>query len=364
MDYNKTLNLPETEYPMRGNLPTKEPAMIQKWDDDELYKKILKKNEGRPSYVLHDGPPYANGDIHLGTALNKILKDIIVKQKNMSGYRANYVPGWDTHGLPIELKAMKAIGVENGAIPPLELRKHCREFALSYVESQKQQFKRLGVLGDFENPYLTLKPDFEARQIEVFGEMAKKGYIYKGLKPVYWCPECHYGKIDILFNNAGTWRGDDAEKVTTEDWKEVIDVNLTGPFIVSREVGKVMLAQKKGSIVNIASMSGMIVNTPQNQCAYNASKGGLIMLTKSMATEWADRGVRVNAICPGYMRTEMSEDRYQRKDPAIERWFSMTPMGRSGVPDELMGVAVYLASDASSYTTGSTYLVDGGYTAW
>ena len=160
-----------------------------------------------------------------------------------------------------------------------------------------------------------------------------------------------YAKIDILFNNAGTWRGDDAEKVTTEDWKEVIDVNLTGPFIVSREVGKVMLKQGKGSIINVASMSGMIVNTPQNQCAYNASKGGLIMLTKSMAAEWADRG-------------EMSEERYQRKDPAIERWFSMTPMGRSGMPDELMGIAVYLASDASSFVTGSTYLVDGGYTAW
>lgn len=173
-----------------------------------------------------------------------------------------------------------------------------------------------------------------------------------------------YGKIDILFNNAGTWRGDNAEDVTTEDWKEVIDVNLTGPFLVSREVGKVMLNQGKGSIVNVASMSGMIVNTPQNQCAYNASKGGLIMLTKSMATEWAQRGVRVNALCPGYMRTEMSEDRYERKDPAIERWFSMTPMGRSGIPDELMGIAVYLASDASSFVTGSTYLVDGGYTAW
>ena len=173
-----------------------------------------------------------------------------------------------------------------------------------------------------------------------------------------------YGKIDILFNNAGTWLGDDAEKVTTEDWKEVIDVNLTGPFIVSREVGKVMLQQGKGSIVNIGSMSGLIVNTPQNQCAYNASKGGLIMLTKSMATEWAMRGVRVNAICPGYMRTEMSEDRYQRKDPAIERWFSMTPMGRSGQTDELMGIAVYLASDASSFVTGAVYLVDGGYTAW
>lgn len=190
MDYNKTLNLPETDYPMRGNLPTKEPGMVEGWDDKKLYEKILKKNEGRPTYTLHDGPPYANGDIHLGTALNKVLKDIIVKQKNMSGYLSNYVPGWDTHGLPIELKAMKSIGVKDGAIPPLELRKHCREFALSYVESQKQQFKRLGVLGDFDNPYLTLKPEFEARQIKVFGEMIKRGYIYKGLKPVYWCPEC------------------------------------------------------------------------------------------------------------------------------------------------------------------------------
>ncbi len=190
MDYNKTLNLPETEYPMRGNLPVKEPVMLESWDNEQLYKKILERNDGKPSYVLHDGPPYANGDIHLGTALNKVLKDIIVKQKNMSGYRANYVPGWDTHGLPIELKAMKSIGVEDGAIPPLELRKHCREFALSFVESQKQQFKRLGVLGDFDNPYLTLKPEFEARQVEVFGEMIKRGYIYKGLKPVYWCPEC------------------------------------------------------------------------------------------------------------------------------------------------------------------------------
>jgi NAD(P)-dependent dehydrogenase (short-subunit alcohol dehydrogenase family) len=174
----------------------------------------------------------------------------------------------------------------------------------------------------------------------------------------------NYGTIDVLFNNAGTWKGDNAEKVTTEDWREVIDVNLTGPFIVSREVGNVMLKQGKGSIVNISSMSGLIVNTPQNQCAYNASKGGLIMLTKSMAAEWAMRGVRVNAICPGYMRTEMSEDRYQRKDPAIERWFSMTPMGRSGQTEELMGIAVYLASDASSFVTGAAYLVDGGYTIW
>ncbi|MCD8328507.1 MAG: isoleucine--tRNA ligase [Ruminococcus sp.] len=189
-DYNNTLNLPKTDFPMRGNLPKREPDMLSKWDDERLYYEMVKKGEGKPTYILHDGPPYANGDIHLGTALNKVLKDIIVKYKNMSGYCAPYVPGWDTHGLPIELKAMKSIGVENGAIPAIELRKHCKDFALSFVENQKNQFKRLGVLGDFDDPYLTLKPEFEARQVKVFGEMAKRGYIYKGLKPVYWCPEC------------------------------------------------------------------------------------------------------------------------------------------------------------------------------
>lgn len=189
-DYNASLNLPKTEFPMRGNLPKREPEMLQKWNEEKLYEDIIKKNEGKPNYTLHDGPPYANGDIHLGTALNKVLKDIIVKYKNMSGFRSHYVPGWDTHGLPIELKAMKSIGVENGAIPPVELRRHCKDFALSFVENQKEQFKRLGVLGDFDDPYLTLKPEFEAREVEVFGEFAKKGYVYKGLKPVYWCPEC------------------------------------------------------------------------------------------------------------------------------------------------------------------------------
>ncbi len=189
-DYNNSLNLPKTEFPMRGNLPKREPEMLEKWEEEKLYEDIIKRNEGKPDYTLHDGPPYANGDIHLGTALNKVLKDIIVKYKNMSGYRSHYVPGWDTHGLPIELKAMKSIGVENGAIPPVELRQHCKDFALSFVENQKKQFKRLGILGDFDNPYLTLKPEFEAREVEVFGEFAKKGYVYKGLKPVYWCPEC------------------------------------------------------------------------------------------------------------------------------------------------------------------------------
>ncbi len=189
-DYNKTLNLPQSEFPMRGNLPTREPAMLDAWEESKRYYKLMEKNEGKPLFVLHDGPPYANGDIHLGTALNKVLKDIVVKHKNMSGFKAPYVPGWDTHGLPIELKALKKDGVDPTSIDSVSLRKICREFALSYVDNQKTQFKRLGVLGDFNDPYLTLKPAFEAKQIEVFGQMAKKDFIYKGLKPVYWCSEC------------------------------------------------------------------------------------------------------------------------------------------------------------------------------
>lgn len=203
VDYNATLNLPKTDFPMRGNLPKREPATLEKWENERLYYKMIEKNQGKPSYILHDGPPYANGEIHLGTALNKTLKDFIVKYKNMSGFCAPYVPGWDTHGLPIELKAMKAIGVENGAIPPVELRKHCHDFAMTHVNNQMKQFKRLGTLGDYDDPYLTLKPEFEARQIEVFGEMAKRGYMYKGLKPVYWCPDCNtaLAEAEIEYSN-------------------------------------------------------------------------------------------------------------------------------------------------------------------
>lgn len=189
-DYNNTLNLPQSEFPMRGNLPKREPEMLANSEKNRLYYKLMEKNEGKPLYVLHDGPPYANGDIHLGHVLNKVLKDFVVKYKNMTGYKAPYVPGWDTHGLPIELKALKKDGVDPTSIDAVSLRKICKEFALSFVENQKNQFKRLGVIADYDNPYLTLKPEFEAKQVEIFGEMAKKNFIYKGLKPVYWCSEC------------------------------------------------------------------------------------------------------------------------------------------------------------------------------
>ena len=190
-DYNQTLNLPSTEFPMRAGLPVREPEALSKWQESDLYHEIMKRNEGKPLYVLHDGPPYANGIIHLGTALNKSLKDFVVRYKNMTGFKAPFVPGYDTHGLPTELKARKAAGMKSGEmISPLELRKMCREFAVNFAEEQRKQFERLGVLGEWADPYLTLKNEYVAKQVEVFGEMAEKGYIYKGLKPVYWCPEC------------------------------------------------------------------------------------------------------------------------------------------------------------------------------
>ncbi len=190
-DYKSTLNLPKTSFAMQAGLPKKEPEMLKAWEKQDVYGNLMKKNEGKPVFVLHDGPPYANGDIHLGTALNKTLKDIIVRYKNMSGFKAPYVPGWDTHGLPTELKARKKAGVGNSTtISDVELRKLCREFALGYLDGQRNQFRRLGGIGDWEHPYITLTHDFEAKQIEIFSQMAEKGYIYKGLKPVYWCPDC------------------------------------------------------------------------------------------------------------------------------------------------------------------------------
>ncbi|WP_407383203.1 isoleucine--tRNA ligase [Ruminococcus sp.] len=190
-DYNATLNLPKTDFPMRGGLPQSEPKTLERWEQEKVYDKLIKKNEGKPLYVLHDGPPYANGDIHLGHALNKILKDFIVRYKNMAGFQSPFVPGWDTHGLPTELKARAKAGIGNSAdVSTLELRKLCEEFVTGYINDQKSQFKRLGCIGEWDDPYITLKPRFEAEQIKVFAEMADKGYIYKGLKPVYWCPEC------------------------------------------------------------------------------------------------------------------------------------------------------------------------------
>ena len=188
MDYNQTIHLPKTDFPMRAGLPKREPELLNGEWEVVTYKKLMKKNEGKPRFVLHDGPPYANGHIHIGTSLNKILKDIIIRYKNMTGFQAPYIPGWDTHGLPIESAILKDKKIKRDELSDAEFRDKCKEFALNFVNIQRSEFQRLGVIGDWENPYLTLKPEFEAKQIEVFGKMAEKGYIYKGMKPVYWCP--------------------------------------------------------------------------------------------------------------------------------------------------------------------------------
>ena len=190
MDYNETINLPVTEFSMRANLPQKEPDFIERWQRDKIYEKQLEMNKNCPKFILHDGPPYANGDIHLGTALNKCLKDIIVKYYSMNGYYVPYIPGWDTHGLPIELRAIKEKKLRKDEVGIVAFRDACRDLALKYQKIQAASFERLGVRADWDKPYLTLKPEFEAEQIRIFGAMADKGYIYKGLKPVYWCPIC------------------------------------------------------------------------------------------------------------------------------------------------------------------------------
>ena len=186
-DYKATLNMPETQFPMKANLPTREPEQLKAWESMDLYRTVQNATRGRRQFILHDGPPYANGDIHLGHALNKILKDIVVKYATMAGYDSPYVPGWDTHGLPIELAALKSGKVDKNKVDPVELRRLCTQTALHWMGVQREQFKRLGVRGDWENPYLTLQPELEAKEIEVFAAMAAQGHVYRGLKPVYWC---------------------------------------------------------------------------------------------------------------------------------------------------------------------------------
>ena len=188
-DYKDTLNLPATDFSMRANLTVREPETLKKWAENDLYGGMLRANEGNESFVLHDGPPFSNGNIHMGTAMNKILKDMIIRYKNMTGHYAPYVPGWDTHGMPIETAIQKK-GVKRNTMSVPEFRDKCRNFALDFLNRQREQFRRLGGIGDWEHPYITLKPEFEAKQIKVFGAMAEKGYIYQGLKPVYWCPTC------------------------------------------------------------------------------------------------------------------------------------------------------------------------------
>ena len=234
-DYKHTLNLPDTPFPMRGDLARREPLMLQQWQQRKFYERIRAASKGRPKFVLHDGPPYANGDIHIGHAVNKILKDIIVKSKSMSGFDAPYVPGWDCHGMPIEVQIEKKHGKH---LPTAETQQLCRAYATEQVERQKQDFIRLGVLGDWENPYLTMAYGNEADEIRTLGKLLEKGYVHRGLKPVNWCFDCGSALAEA--------------EVEYEDRKDVaIDVGFpfAEPEKIAHAFGLPVLPDKPGYIV-------------------------------------------------------------------------------------------------------------------
>jgi len=186
--YKDTVNLPDTPFPMRAELATREPEILAEWDRIGLYAKIQEARAGAPLFVLHDGPPYSNGHIHYGHILNKILKDIVVKSRTMAGFRTPYIPGWDTHGLPIELAVERELKDKRSAMSPAQFRAACREYAMKYVEIQKAEFKRLGVLGDWDHPYLTLDATYEGAIARALATFTRGGYLYRGKKPVSWCP--------------------------------------------------------------------------------------------------------------------------------------------------------------------------------
>ncbi len=188
-DYKDTLNLPQTGFPMKANLAKKEVEQLETWEKNEIFSKMQDRDRSK-SYILHDGPPYANGHIHLGHTLNKVLKDMIVKYKTMKGYYAPYVPGWDCHGLPIEHQVDKKLGSKKATTSVIEKRKLCREYAKGFVDIQRDEFKRLGVFGDWNDPYITMKYEYEASIVREFHKFVKNGSVYKGKKPVHWCPTC------------------------------------------------------------------------------------------------------------------------------------------------------------------------------
>ena len=190
IDYKNTLNLPKTDFPMKASLAQREPDVLKKWETIKLYQKLRAEGKSRPLFVFHDGPPYANGHIHMGTAVNKILKDIVVKSKTLAGFNAPFVPGWDCHGLPIELNVEKKIGKPGQKVTVTAFRQACREYAQSFVNIQREEFKRLGVVADWDKPYLTMDFSYEANEIRALGTILKNGHLQKGFRPVHWCLDC------------------------------------------------------------------------------------------------------------------------------------------------------------------------------
>ena len=288
MDYKETLHMPDTQFEMRGNLPTKEPGILEEWEKDDHYHKILDKNNGHKSFILHDGPPYANGNLHAGTAMNRIIKDIIVRSKGMAGYYAPFFPGWDTHGLPIE-NAIQKLGVNRKEVSAEEFRKKCEAYAWSQVETQMTTERRLGQVADYNNPYISLNKEFEARQIRSFAKMALDGMIYQGLKPIYWSPyqETAIADSEIVYidkkdptiyvafdvkDNKGVF-SEDAKFViwTTTPW--TIPANLA--ICLNEAFDYTMVKTQKGNLIFLKSMTDKLLEKfeLENQGELHTFKG-------------------------------------------------------------------------------------------
>ena len=304
-DYGKTLNLPKTSFQMRANLPTKEPNILKKWEDEKIYEKGLQK--GSKTFILHDGPPYANGGIHIGHALNKILKDIILKYKRLSGYTVPYVPGWDTHGLPIELKVSEELGAKMKEMSPLEIREKCTEYAKKWVEIQKEGFQRLGVLGEWDKPYLTLNPAYEAKQLEVFGELYENGYIFKGLKPIYWSPvtETALAEAEIEYKNHVS----PSIYVKMEANKEIMDkLEMTEPLY---------LVIWTTTPWTLPANTGIALNGEFEYGIYKTEKGNLILAKVLADKAFSDMGIKEMELVKEFVGADLENLTY--KHPFLDR---------------------------------------------
>ena len=269
LDYGKTLNLPKTSFNMKANLPNKEPEILKEWKTKDLYKKSL---EGKTKkFMLHDGPPYANGNIHIGHALNKILKDIILKYKRLQGFEAPYIPGWDTHGLPIEMKVAEELGEKIKEMSALEIRQECTKYAKKWVQKQKESFVRLGILGEWDNPYLTLNPEYEAKQLEVFKELYLNGYIFKGLKPIYWSPVSQTALAEAEI-----------------EYKDVVSPSIYVKMNVNQDFLEKLGVEEAGVIIwtttpwTLPANMAICLNAEYQYCLYKNSKGNLL-LAKELA---------------------------------------------------------------------------------
>ena len=304
LDYSKSLNLPKTSFKMKANLPGKEPEILKVWKKNDIYGKSIKNK--REKFILHDGPPYANGDIHIGHALNKVLKDIILKYKRLQGFEAQYIPGWDTHGLPIELKVSDQLGEKMKDMSAIEIRKECTKYASKWVEKQKKDFIRLGILGDWDNPYLTFKPEYEAKQLEVFKELYENGYVFKGLKPIHWSPVTQTALAEAEL-----------------EYKDVVSPNIYVKMMANSDLLEKLGVQEAGVVIwtttpwTLPANMAICLNEEFEYGLYKTEKGNLLVAKGLSERAFADMEIKEAELLGEYTGKEL--EGYSYSHPFLER---------------------------------------------